>query len=193
MLYPVTVNTCARHAHLSEEHMFALFGHKQPTLLKPLMQPGQYAGQEQILLIGPNGKTLKARVLGPARDESQIEVSLSDARLLGIEVPVRMSGDLKGSAPITIADVALVHEHIVHLDYGVINSRPHIHMSLVDAQLLGLGGQRVTKLRLFGKKNVTIEAVLRPQATAAFEGHIDVDEANAAGVDAECTGYFEVE
>ena len=76
MLYPVTVNTCARHAHLSEEHMFALFGHKQPTLLKPLMQPGQYAGQEQILLIGPNGKSLKARVLGPSRDESQIERAL---------------------------------------------------------------------------------------------------------------------
>ena len=192
MLYPVTVNTCARHAHLSEEHMFALFGHKQPTLLKPLMQPGQYAGQEQILLIGPNGKSLKARVLGPSRDETQIEVSLSDARLLGIEVPVRMSGDLKGSAPITLTTVD--GSNVVKLDQGVINSQAHIHMGLIDAQLFGLEGhQGVVSLRLFGKKNIIIEAVVRPLKGAVLEAHIDVDEANAAGVDASSVGHFQVE
>ena len=191
----VTVTTCARHAHLSEAHMMALFGYPNPTPLTWLMQPGQYSGHERIMLMGPTGKCLTARVLGPSRSETQIEISQTDARFLGIEVPVRMSGDLEGSAAITIATED--GRRPTELTQGVIISMPHIHMGPDDVPRpysftsddFMWDGKEVA-LYLPGPRPTIIRAVLRVQENAVLEAHIDTDQANSANIISYSTGYF---
>jgi putative phosphotransacetylase len=177
-LIPVGISN--RHVHLSSEHMEVLFGQgAQLTYLKDLSQPGQYACQETITLVGPKGVLEKVRVLGPARKSSQVEISISDCFKLGIKAPIRDSGDLKGSAAITL--VGSIGS--VTIPEGCIIANRHIHMHTDDANRFGLSdGQRVS-VRAKGPRSVTFaEVLVRISEKYKLEIHLDMDEANAVGI-----------
>ena len=169
------VGISARHIHLSLEHMEMLFGkgHKL-TPIKELMG-GQYAAQETLTLAAIGGSIEKVRVLGPLRKKSQVEVSATDARSLGITPPVRESGDLSGSAPITL----LGPKGTVHLSEGCIIAKRHIH--LPPGQ--GYKDGDLVSVRIQGSRGLIFDNIkIRVDPTFTPEMHIDTDEANACGI-----------
>ena len=171
----------ARHAHLSQRTIDALFGYGyrlQP--LKPLSQPGQFASRETITLVGPAGQTLHVRVLGPPRSEDQIEISRTDGLTLGMDAPLRLSGDLAGTPGIFIEGPA----GRVRLEGGVIRSLRHIHMSPADGVRLGLQDHEVVRVAVSGggRDLVFDDVVVRVAPDYRLEFHVDCDEGNAAGV-----------
>ncbi|UXI00209.1 phosphate propanoyltransferase [Photobacterium sp. TY1-4] len=169
-----------RHVHLSQPDIEALFGEGyQLTPIKALKQPGQFAAKECVTIVGPKGSIQRVRVLGPARAETQLEVSKADCYTLGIKAPVRESGDLTGSADALLVGTA----GYCHLDSKVICAQRHIHMSPQDAARFQVeNGQRV-KVRAGGGCGVVFEqVVVRVSPAYALEFHIDTDEANAAGL-----------
>lgn len=182
MFIKVPVNISARHIHLCLADAEALFGkgyelHKKANL----MQPGEVACAETLTIVGPKGQIERVRVLGPYRKKTQVEVSLTEARILGVKVPIRNSGDLEGSAPIKLVNPGLGNG--VELTEGLIVAQAHLHMSLEDADFhLIKRGQRVKVQLTEGLRPVVIEMVCRPQEGCVLEGHIDTDEANAAGL-----------
>lgn len=175
----VPVGVSARHIHLSEEHVELLFGKGASlTELKPLSQPGQYAANETVEVIGPKGGFPKVRILGPTRKRTQLEVSRTDAFALGIHPPVRESGDIAGSAGITIKGPA----GEVKIEEGVIVAARHIHFHTSDAERWGIADKQKLSVRLEGERGVVLENVIaRVSADFALDMHIDTDEANAAG------------
>lgn len=169
-----------RHVHLSQQDIEALFGPGyQLTPIKELKQPGQFAAKECVTIVGPKGSIQRVRVLGPARPQTQLEVSKADCYTLGIKAPVRESGDLTGSADALLVGAA----GYCHLDSKVICAQRHIHMSPQDAARFQVeNGQRV-KVRAGGGCGVVFEqVVVRVSPSYALEFHIDTDEANAAGI-----------
>ncbi|MCG7585249.1 phosphate propanoyltransferase [Photobacterium sp. OFAV2-7] len=169
-----------RHVHLSQQDIEALFGPGyQLTPIKELKQPGQFAAKECVTIVGPKGSIQRVRVLGPARPQTQLEVSKADCYTLGIKAPVRESGDLTGSADALLVGAA----GYCHLDSKVICAQRHIHMSTQDAARFQVeNGQRV-KVRAGGGCGVVFEqVVVRVSPSYALEFHIDTDEANAAGI-----------
>lgn len=175
----VLVETSARHVHLSQEHIDALFGKGyQLTNKKNLSQPGQFACEEKVEVIGPKG-TLKMSILGPARSASQVEVSATDARVLGIKAPIRESGDIAGSGACTIK----VGDQQVTLDEGVIIAKRHIHFTPEDAKAFGVQDKQIVKVRVEGERALVFdEVVVRVSEKFAAAMHIDTDESNAACV-----------
>lgn len=169
-----------RHVHLSPEHVEMLFNqdHKL-TRLKDLSQPGQYACQETVTLVGPKGVLENVRVLGPTRGSTQVEISISDCFKLGIKAPIRDSGDLKGSAGVSVVGPA----GSVTIPEGCIIASRHIHMHTGDASRFGLkDGDRVS-VRAQGPRGVTYADVLvRVSDKYKLEMHVDLDEANAVGL-----------
>lgn len=178
---PIPLGVSNRHLHLSKQDFDVLFPHRQMTEKKALLQPGQYASDQVVTLVGPKGSIKNVRVLGPIRGRTQIEVSATDARTLGIKVPLRLSGDLDGTP-----GVKLVSEFgEVNLDSGVIIAKRHIHMSPADALLYGVKQGDEVKVAIKGSERSLIfdDVSIRVSDDMRLEMHIDTDEANAAGVD----------
>ena len=179
MLVPVGVSN--RHIHLTQEHVEILFGKGyQITPFKDLSQPGQYACKEQLTIIGPSLRPIEGvRVLGPTRKSSQVEISRTDSYVLKVKPPVRESGDIAGSAPITI----IGPKGVVTLKEGCIIANRHIHMSLDDAAKFGVkDGDYVDVLVEGERKTMFYDVQIRANAAFRLEMHIDTDDANAAGI-----------
>ena len=178
MKLPIALSN--KHVHLSQADIDVLFGagHKLVEF-KPLSQPGQYACEEKIDLVGPKGTIKGVRVLGPARPNTQVEISLSDGFALGVKAPIRESGDVEGTPGVKLVGPA----GEVELTEGVIVASRHIHMSLEDAAKFGVEDKQIVKVRTFGPRSVVFENVLvRANANFALEMHVDVEEGNAAAV-----------
>jgi len=176
----VPIGVSARHIHLSQEHVEILFGTGYAlTEMKPLSQPGQYAANETVAVVGPKGTFAKVRILGPTRKATQLEVSRTDAFALGVNPPVRESGDTKGSAGIKLQGPA----GEVTIEEGVIVAARHIHFHTSDAERFGISDKQSLRVRFAGERGVVFENVVaRVSEQFALDMHIDTDEANAAGV-----------
>ncbi|MFX3634267.1 MAG: phosphate propanoyltransferase [Candidatus Pristimantibacillus sp.] len=176
----VPIGVSARHIHLSADHVAILFGEGyELTEFKPLSQPGQYAANETVAVVGPKGSFAKVRILGPVRSRTQLEVSRTDAFALGVNPPVRESGNINGSTGITIQGPA----GEVTIEEGVIVAARHIHFHTSDAERFGVSDKQQLKVRFGGKRGVVFEQVVaRVSPDFALDMHIDTDEANAAGV-----------
>ncbi len=175
------VEVSARHIHLDRAAMDVLFGEgSELHPIKYLSQPGQYAADEKLTLKGPKG-SFSARVLGPLRSETQIELSLTDARTLGVKAQIRESGDLEG----TTGGLTLVGPagELV-LEKGVIAAKRHVHMTPADAEAYGVKNGEIVWVRVDtdGRSTVFGDTVIRVSEKYALAMHIDTDEANAAGV-----------
>ncbi|MGD9723961.1 MAG: phosphate propanoyltransferase [Pirellulales bacterium] len=178
----LVVSISARHLHLSDEHVEVLFGpgHKL-TEMKPLYQDGFYAAEETVMVVGPKRRMLPSvRVLGPTRPYSQVELAFTDAISLGIDAPVRASGNIRGSA----GCVLVGPQGVVELSEGVIRAERHVHMSLDHAAHYGVKNGDRMSLRIQGTCSVVLEDLLvRADATSKLEVHLDTDEGNAADLD----------
>ncbi len=184
----VLVEISARHVHVSEKDLYTLFGEGYNlTPKKDLSQPGQYACAEKVQVVGPKG-TLNASILGPVRPATQVEVSLTDARSLGISVPVRESGDIEGSSACKL--VGPCGE--VDLEIGAIAAKRHIHMTTADAEKYSLKDTQIVKVAVKsdGRSLVFDDVVVRVSDKFALAMHIDTDEANAAAIAGSCTGII---
>lgn len=181
------VETSARHVHLSEADIETLFG-KGYTLThkKDLSQPGQYACEERVTLVGPKKPIANVIILGPARKATQVELSFTDARTLGVSAPVRESGDVAGSAACKLVGPA----GEVELTEGVIVAKRHIHMTPADAEKFGVADKDVVSVKLDsnGRSTVFGDVVVRVNPSFALAMHIDTDEANAAAAFGEFYG-----
>ena len=177
----VPVGVSNRHIHLTREHVEILFGKGyQLTKIKDLSQPGQYACKEQLTIIGPSMRSIEGvRVLGPERKRSQVEISRTDSFVLKVKPPVRESGDLDGSAPITIVGP----KGIVTLDEGCIIANRHIHMSEEEGKAFGVTDGEYCDVELYGeRRSLFYDVQIRVHKDFRLEMHIDTDDANAAGV-----------
>ena len=183
---PMTVNNripigvSNRHVHLAREDFIRLFGAGADlSVLKDLSQPGQFAAKERVILAGPGGSIENVRILGPLRKATQVEILPSDAFRLGIKAPVRDSGDLAGSASLTLVGPA----GAVTLKEGVIIAARHIHMEPGDAARLGLADKDRVCAEVGGARGLIFKEVLvRVSPDYRLEMHVDIDEANAAGI-----------
>ena len=177
----IPVGISNRHIHLSREHVDILFGKGYKlTPIKDLSQPGQFACKEQLTIIGPSMRAIEGvRVLGPERKKSQVEISRTDSYTLKVKPPVRESGDIAGSAPITIVGP----KGIVTLDEGCIIANRHIHMSLEEAERFGVVDGEYADVELNGeRRSLFYDVQIRAHKDFRLEMHIDTDDANAAGV-----------
>ena len=185
---PIAIS--ARHVHLSAASVGALFGPGCAlTPLKPISQPGQFAAVETVTLIGPRGRIEQVRVIGPARAADQVEVSRTDEFTLGIDAPVRESGDLKHTPGIRIEGPA----GAVTLNKGVICALRHVHMTPADAVAFGVSdGDRVDVLVAAGGRGLTFgDVAVRVRSDFVLEMHVDTDEGNAAGLEHGGNGVLE--
>ena len=174
---PIPVELCARHVHLSEQDAIALFG-APLTHARDLSQPGQFLCKERVRLIGPRGVMDNVAILGPSRGRSQVEISKTDARILGIDAPVRQSGDIAGTPGIILAS----QTGIVGLEEGVIVASRHIHMSPEDAARFGVADNDKVCVRLGTERPLILEDVLvRVSDKFNLAMHIDADEGNGSG------------
>lgn len=175
------VNISARHCHLTQEAVEALFGPgHQLTPMKGLYQEGQYAAKESITLIGPRSRVISnLRILGPCRNLNQIELAFTDAISLGFDIPTRMSGDIAG----TPGCMLMGPNGYFKLDEGVIRAQPHVHMNPDDAAYYGVKHLDVMKLKVHGDLGMTFDnLVVRVDPSFKLEVHIDTDEGNACGL-----------
>ncbi|MCF0109219.1 MAG: phosphate propanoyltransferase [Erysipelotrichaceae bacterium] len=176
----ILVEVSARHIHVTDADLAVLYGEGYKlTPKKDLSQPGQFACEEKVTLVGPRGE-MKLSILGPTRKETQVELSLTDARTLGVKAAIRESGDTAGTCGITIVGPA----GKVEAPCGVIAAKRHIHMTKADAAEFGVeNGQIVNvKVETDGRSLVFGDTVVRVSDSYALAMHIDTDEANAAGV-----------
>ena len=181
------VEVSARHAHVTKEVLEVLFGAgHELTPKKDLSQPGQYACEERITVVGPKKELAGVSILGPTRPETQVELSLTDARSIGIKAPIRESGDIKGSGACILRGPC----GEVELSEGVIVAKRHIHMTPEDAEVLGVKDTQIVKVALDneGRSTVYGDVVVRVSPKYALAMHIDTDEANGAGVPGSCMG-----
>lgn len=176
----VPVGVSARHIHLSKEHINILFGEGyELKVFKELSQPGQFAAEETVAVIGPKGKFDKIRILGPARGKTQLEISRTDAFSLGVAAPVRESGKTEGTPGIKIVGPA----GEVETTDGVIVAARHIHFHTSDAEKWGIQDKQLLSVKLNGERPLIFENVIaRVSDSFSLDFHIDTDEANAAGV-----------
>ena len=174
----IPLEASGRHVHVTREQALKLFGHDL-TEKRPLSQPGQYLCNERVTLAGPKGEFQNVAVLGPARKEAQVEISLTDGRALGITPPVRLSGDVKNTP-----GIRLVGPHgQVELESGVIAAKRHIHMSPQDAKNFGVTDGQEVSLKTYTGRQVIFENVpVRVDPNFATYAHLDYDEANACGM-----------
>ncbi len=187
MANTVLVETSARHVHLTEEHIKILFGECATlTVKKPLSQPGQFACEERVTLVGPKKSIPNVIILGPARSATQVEVSLTDARTLGVDAPVRESGDIAGSGACKI--VGPCGE--VEISEGVIAAKRHIHLTPADAEAFGVEDKQIVSVKISSADRSTIfgDVVVRVSPKFAAAMHIDTDESNAACAFGKCYG-----
>lgn len=174
------VETSARHVHLTQEHLEILFGKGyQLTKKKELSQPGQYACEERVTIVGSKKEMAGVSILGPVRKDTQVELSLTDARSIGVAAPVRESGDIAGSGSCKIVGPA----GEIEITEGVIAAKRHIHATTADAEKLGVKNGEVVsvKVETDGRSLVFGDVVVRVSDSYALAMHIDTDESNAAG------------
>ena len=171
----VLVEISARHVHLSKEDLETLFGKGyELTVKKELSQPGQFASNERVRVIGSKSEFPAVSILGPCRKETQVELSLTDARSIGVNAPVRESGDLEGTGSCKLVGPA-----------GVIAAKRHIHATTADAEKMGLTNGEIVSVAIptSNGRNLTFgDVVVRVSDSYALAMHIDTDEANAAGM-----------
>lgn len=174
----IPVGVSGRHLHVTREHLDILFGEgHQLQPVKDLSQPGQFAAQETVDLVGIKGSFKNVRILGPERKKTQVEVALTDAVKLGVKPPVRDSGDIESSAGLTIVGP----KGSVTITEGVIAAMRHIHMTPADAQAFSVSDKDIVKVRLGGERGLIFDQVLiRVNEQFRLEMHIDTDEGNAA-------------
>ncbi len=179
-LNQVKVGISNRHLHLCQNDLEILFGKNyQLNIKQNLTQPEQFAAQETVSLIGPRGKIEAVRVVGPVRSFTQVEISLTDARHLGIKPPLRLSGDLANSLGITI--VGTVGQ--LTLNSGVIIAKRHLHLHSSQALALGLSAGQAVSIACEGERALVFhQVIVRPGDKQQAEFHLDTDEANAANL-----------
>lgn len=188
MANKVLVETSARHVHLTDEQIEILFG-KGATLThkKDLSQPGQFACEERVTLVGPKKPIANVIILGPARKAGQVEISYTDARTLGIDAPVRESGDVAGTPGCKIIGPA----GELDLAEGVIIAKRHVHLDPATAEQFGLSDKQIVSLKIdngLGRSTVFGDLVVRVNENFAPAVHLDTDEANAACAFGKCFG-----
>lgn len=178
----LVVSISARHLHLTDAHVETLFGQGRTlTIHKPLYQDGFYAAEETVMVVGPKRRMLPSvRVLGPTRKASQVELAFTDAISLGINAPVRASGDIQSSAGCVLVGPA----GVVELAEGVIRAERHVHMNQRDAAYYGVKNGDRMSLRIESTCTLVLEDLLvRADETSKLEVHLDTDEGNAADLD----------
>jgi putative phosphotransacetylase len=177
----IPVGVSVRHVHLCQKDLEILFG-KGAKLnpMRELYQPGTFAAKETVGLVGPRMRMLeKVRILGPLRDRTQVEIAKTDAIYLGVDAPLRISGDIKGSAPITLVGPV----GSIDLPEGCIRAMRHIHMNPKEAEYFGLRNGDKVKLRVGGEGAVVFEnMVVRIGDNLKLEVHLDTDEGNVANI-----------
>jgi len=173
----VELEASGRHVHVTKEQALELFGHPL-TPKRPLSQPGQYLANERVTVAGPKGEFQNVAVLGPERKEAQVEISLTDARTLGLEVPVRLSGSVRNSPGATL----VTPRSRVRLREGVIAAQRHIHLTPEDAKRFGVRDKQVVSLQTYTARPTLFQDVaVRVSPDFASYVHLDYDEANACG------------
>ena len=184
----VLVETSARHVHITEEQIEILFGKgAKLTHKEDLSQPGQYACEERVTIVGPKKPIANVIILGPARSKAQVEVSFTDARTLGIEAPVRESGDVAGTPGCKI--VGPCGE--IDLSEGVIIAKRHVHLDPATAKQFGVSDKQIVSLKIdngLGRSTVYGDLVVRVNENFAPAVHLDTDESNAACAFGKCYG-----
>ncbi len=175
----VLVETSARHIHLTDEAVEALFGKGYKlTCKKELSQPGQFACAEKLNVVGPKG-TLKASILGPTRNSNQVELSLTDARTIGVVAPIRESGDIAGSGACKLVNPENGAEYI--LNEGVIAAKRHIHLTPEAAAEFGVQDKQIVSVEIKSERTTVFgDVVIRVSDKFAPAMHIDTDESNAS-------------
>lgn len=182
--FPVAIS--ARHIHVSEEDLQALFG-PNATLTKDfdLSQPGQFAAKERVSIEGPKGVIHNVRVLGPVRAATQVEISRTDAMKLGLTPPVRQSGDIANSASIKLIN----QRQEIMIEQGVIIAQAHIHMTEEDARVFEVNNNELVSVEVDSERPVTFRGVVvRVSNDFSLEMHIDTDEANAGFIEQQAKG-----
>lgn len=185
----VLVEISARHVHVSENDLETLFGKGYKlTPKKDLSQPGQFACEERVTVVGPKKELAGVSILGPCRPATQVEISLTDARSIGVKAPIRESGDVKDSGACKL--VGPCGE--VELTEGVIAAKRHIHMTPADAEKYGIVDKQVVSVKIptDGRALVFDDVVARVSASYSLAMHLDTDEANAAAIPGGCTGII---
>ncbi|MGI6082917.1 MAG: phosphate propanoyltransferase [Limnochordia bacterium] len=175
----IPVGISVRHVHLSQEDLEHLYGPgHQLTKLRDLRQPGEFAAKEVVALVGPRMRTIEnVRILGPCRDQTQVELARTDAIVLGLNPPVRQSGNLAGSSPITL----IGPKGALSLPEGCIVANRHIHMNPQDAGRLGVKDNDIVSVEVTGDKGLVFHNVqVRVREGWVLEMHLDTDDANAA-------------
>lgn len=176
------VQTSSRHMHVCRADMDVLFGPgSELTFDRPLYQEGNFAAKETVTIVGPRGRLISnLRILGPMRKQSQVELAFTDAIMLGItEIPVRLSGDIEGTA----GAIIIGPKGVVELKQGVIRAAIHVHMNPTEAAYFGVTKGDRMKLRVGGEAGVTFNNVhVRIDPTSRLNVHMDTDEANACGL-----------
>ncbi|MCD7744019.1 MAG: phosphate propanoyltransferase [Lachnospiraceae bacterium] len=178
--FVVPVGVSARHIHLTQEHVEALFGPGYQLTKRKDLMGGQFASNETVTIVGLKLRAIEnVRILGPVRKASQVEVSATDAIKLGMKVPVRESGDIKGSAPIAVVGP----KGAIYLQEGCIVAMRHIHMSPKDAQMAGVRDGEIVSVKADNERGAIFNHVkIRVDESFTLEMHIDTDEANAAQI-----------
>jgi len=177
-LVPVSLSN--RHIHVTKEHLEILFGEgHELTKTKDLSQPGQFACDEKVDIVGPKSTLKGVRILGPVRPETQLEISLYDARTMGVDGIVRPSGNIKGTPGCTIIGT----KGQVEIKEGVIVASRHVHLHTSDSEKFGLKDKDIVKVKVGKERGVIFENVMvRVHPTYALDMHIDIEEGNAAGI-----------
>jgi putative phosphotransacetylase len=181
---PLVVNVSARHCHLTQDAVEALFGAgHQLTPMKWLYQEGQYAAKESVTLIGPRSRIISnLRILGPCRDIDQVELAYTDARALGFDIPVRQSGDIAN----TPGCMLMGPNGYFKMEQGVIRAAIHVHMHPDDASYYQVKDKDFMKLKVYGECGATFDRVfVRVKPDFKLEVHLDTDEGNACGLGAD--------
>ncbi len=186
---PIPIGISCRHVHLTDADVETLFG--PGHVLQPeieLSQPGQFAAIERVTLVGPRNRLEDVRVLGPARAQTQVEISRTDEYALGIDAPIRVSGDLDDTPGLVLEGPA----GQIAIDRGVICAMRHIHMTPADAEDFGLKNRDVVRVRVEGERELIFgDVVVRVGDDYQLDMHIDTDEANAAELTQESAAYLD--
>ena len=174
----VELEASARHVHVTKEQANILFGHDL-TPKRPLSQPGQFLARERVAVVGPKGELNHVAVLGPARKEAQVEVSMTDARVLGLQPPIRESGKVAGSPGVVLRS----EKAELAIKQGVIIAQRHLHLTPEDAQRFAVADRQVVRLQVFTERPLIFQDVLvRVRPDFATRAHLDFDEANACAM-----------
>ncbi len=185
----VLVEISARHVHVSEKDLETLFGKGYKlTPKKDLSQPGQFACEERVTVVGPKKELAGVSILGPCRNATQVELSLTDARSIGVKAPIRESGDIADTGACKL--VGPCGE--VELSEGVISAKRHIHMTTADAEKYGIVDKQIVSVKIptEGRALIFDDVVARVSDSYALAMHLDTDEANAAAIPGSCTGII---